>query len=88
MTADSADFIYHCCRCYNYLKSDNIFFNTKLQELTQQVNYICFLEITGKIAPEVSYQEIHEVWTKLEQQKQLLDISNFMKNCEANFEVG
>lgn len=83
---DSSDSGFPCCRCYNALKSDNVRFNTKLQKLTQQVNYICFLEMTGKISPDVSYKEIHEVWTKLEQQKQLLDISNFMKDCETIFQ--
>jgi hypothetical protein len=48
-----------------------------LHELTQQINYICFLEITDKISTEVSYKEIHAVWTQLERQKKLLDRTRF-----------
>lgn len=83
---DSSDSGFPCCPYYNYLKSDNVVFNTKLQKLTQQVNYICFLEMTGQISPDVSYKEIHAVWTKLEQQKKLLDISIFIKHCEATIQ--
>lgn len=84
---DSSDFFYPCCCHHSYLKSDTVVFNTKLQELTQQVNYICFLERTGKISSDVSYKEIHTVWTKLEQQKKLLDLSNFMKDYEETIQL-
>lgn len=84
---NSSDSGFHSCSYHNYLTSDNVVFNTKLQELTQQVNYICFLEMTGKISPDISYKEIHAVWTNMEQQKKLLDISNLIKHCETAIQV-
>jgi hypothetical protein len=51
---------------------EHLAFNANLQEFAQRVSLICGLETNGKIAPEVAYQQIKDLWHQLDRSKQAL----------------
>ncbi len=53
-------------RYYGKFTPANLAFNANLQEFALRVNMICGLETGGKITPHDAYQEIKQLWTKLE----------------------
>lgn len=44
----------------------NLAFNTKLQEFSHRLSYLCALEANGKLSQEESYQAIETLWKQLE----------------------
>lgn len=68
------NFLYPRARYRGDVKPENLVFNANLQEFSQRVNYICGLEINGKLSPEESYEEIQALWNQLKQSKQQLGI--------------
>ena len=71
---DKADFFNPRSRYRGTVKPENLVFNANLQEFSQRVSYICCLETSGKISPEVSYHEIRSLWKPLKQSKRPLGI--------------
>jgi hypothetical protein len=53
---------------------EHLAFNANLQEFANRVTVICALETNGKISPVDAYQQIKELWKKLQESKRnLLD---------------
>jgi len=50
----------------------NLAFDANLQEFTNRISIICALETGGKISPNEAYQQIKELWNKLDQSRQNL----------------
>ena len=71
---DRTDFLYPRSRYYGKVKPENLVFNANLQEFAQQVNYICNLETGGKVAPEVAYSKIKDLWNELKRSKKELGV--------------
>ncbi len=47
-------------------------FNANLQEFTNRISIICALETGGKISSNEAYQQIKELWNKLDTSRQNL----------------
>jgi hypothetical protein len=50
----------------------NLAFNANLQEFTNRSSIICALETGGKISSNEAYQQIKELWIKLDASRQNL----------------
>ena len=50
----------------------NLAFNANLQEFTNRISIICALETGGKISSNEAYQQIKELWNKLDVSRQNL----------------
>jgi hypothetical protein len=50
----------------------NLAFNANLQEFTNRISIICALETGGKISSNEAYQQIKELWIKLDTSRQNL----------------
>jgi hypothetical protein len=50
----------------------NLAFDANLQEFTNRISIICALETGGKISPNEAYQQIKELWNKLDKSKEHL----------------
>jgi hypothetical protein len=50
----------------------NLAFDANLQEFTNRISIICALETGGKISPNEAYQQIKELWKKLDTSRQHL----------------
>ena len=68
------NFLYPRSHYYGQVKPENVVFNANLQEFAQQVNYICNLETAGKMAPEVAYYKIKDLWHELRRSKKELGV--------------
>ncbi len=68
------DFLYPHYPYRGEAKPQKILFNANLQEFAQRVNYICNLETAGKISQEQAYQEIKQLWQKLDQSREGIGI--------------
>lgn len=53
---------------------ENLVFNANLQEFSQRVSYICNLETAGKLSPVEAYEQIKDLWQKVEAAKYELRI--------------
>lgn len=51
---------------------ENLAFDANLQEFTNRISIICALETGGKISPLEAYQQIKELWEKLDQSRKNL----------------
>jgi hypothetical protein len=75
MSQENKDrFLYTRNHYYGRVKPENIVFNANLQEFAQRVGYIVNLETGGKLAPEQAFNQIEELWDKLQSSKQGLMI--------------
>ena len=75
--SDISDFLHPRYPYRGHVSPENLMFNRNLQEFSQKVSYICALETAGKIPPEIAYQQIAELWEKLElSQKNLVGRPN------------
>ncbi len=45
---------------------ENLAFDANLQEFTNRISIICALETGGKISPIEAYQQIKDLWNKLD----------------------
>ena len=50
----------------------NLAFNANLQEFTNRISIICALETGGKISSNEAYQQIKDLWIKLDASRQNL----------------
>lgn len=71
-----ADFFYPRSRYHGQVKPENLVFNANLQEFAHKVGYIANLETAGKLAPDVAYRQIEQLWEALKQSKQHLGIGS------------
>lgn len=55
---------------YEKWKLGNIVFNTKLQELSQEVSYLCDLEIKGKLSSLEVRQQIKIIWKQFKKNQE------------------
>ena len=55
---------------YEKWKLEDIVLNTKLQELSQQVSYLCVLEIKGKLSSQEVHQQIKTLWKQFKQNQE------------------
>lgn len=74
------NFLYPHSRYYGEVKPENLVFNAKLQEFSQQVGYIAALETSGKISPAQAYYQIRDCWKQLKKSKQELGIAKIASN--------
>ena len=51
---------------------ENLAFDANLQEFTNRISIICALETGGRISPLEAYQQIKELWEKLDQSRKNL----------------
>lgn len=68
-------FLYPQSRYNGDVKPQNLVFNANLQEFSQRVGYIANLETNGKLSPQEAYQQIQELWQKLETSYQELGVN-------------
>ena len=50
----------------------NLAFNANMQEFTNRISIICALETGGKISSNEAYQQIKDLWIKLDASRQNL----------------
>jgi hypothetical protein len=51
---------------------ENLAFDANLQEFTNRISIICALETGGKISPIEAYQQIKDLWKKLDRSRKNL----------------
>ena len=51
---------------------ENLAFDANLQEFTNRISIICALETGGRISPLEAYQQIKDLWEKLDQSRKNL----------------
>ncbi|MEM9004674.1 MAG: hypothetical protein AAGE59_14275 [Cyanobacteria bacterium P01_F01_bin.86] len=61
-------------RYYGHFTPQNLAFNANLQEFSMRVTTICGLETGGKITPLEAYQQLRQLWHKLEESRIALGI--------------
>ncbi|MFM7447853.1 MAG: hypothetical protein ACKO24_04555 [Leptolyngbyaceae cyanobacterium] len=67
-------FFYPISRYRGEFTPERLAFNANLQEFAQRVALLCSLETGGKIAPQVAYQQIKDLWRQLKlSKKELID---------------
>jgi hypothetical protein len=71
---DRSDFLNPRSRYHGALNPENLVFNANLQEFAQRVGLICGLQTNGKLSPEESYQQIHQLWKQLKRSKKALGV--------------
>ncbi|MGB3509125.1 MAG: hypothetical protein WBA93_07765 [Microcoleaceae cyanobacterium] len=71
---NKSELLYPRSRYYGKATPGNIDFDAKLQEFSQQVNYISNLQTAGKFSPKVAYLKIEELWQQIENIKKQLDM--------------
>lgn len=76
---DKSNFIYPRSCYYGQVKPENLVFNANLQEFAQQTNFICNLEINGKVSPEEAYNQIKVLWKQLKRTRKELKFNNEQK---------
>lgn len=69
-----SEFLYPRSRYYGQATPENIAFDAKLQEFSQQINYISNLQTAGKISSTVAYLKVEELWEQLEEMRKQLNI--------------
>lgn len=70
---NKSEFLYPRSRYYGKGTPENIAFDAKLQDFSQQVNYISNLQTAGKISSKLAYLKVEELWEQLENTKKQLD---------------
>jgi len=63
-------------RYYGRFTPENLAFNANLQEFAVRVTTICGLETGGKITPSEAYQQIRDLWNRLEESHKNLGIDD------------
>lgn len=53
-----------------------LLFDANLQEFAQKVGYISCLETSGKLPPEIAFQEVEELWEKLKDATESLGLES------------
>ncbi len=84
---DRSDFIYPRSRYHGQWKPENLAFDANLQEFSQKVNYICNLEINGKLPPYEAYKKIKSLWKQLKRSKKQLGIIEPSSGDEENKQI-
>jgi len=51
---------------------ENLAFDANLQEFTNRISIICALETGGRISPLEAYQQIKDLWHKLDESRKNL----------------
>ncbi len=73
---DIHSFLYPRRHYHGQVKPEALVFNANLQEFAQRVSYICNLQTYGKLSPEESYQQIHELFQQLKRSYTALGIGS------------
>lgn len=63
------EFLHPESRYYGDPKPENVVFDAKLQEFASKVDFICCLEIGGKIHTLEAYEQIKTLWQQLDYAK-------------------
>jgi hypothetical protein len=53
-----------------------LLFDANLQEFAQKVGYISCLETSGKLPPDIAFQEVEELWKKLKDATESLGLES------------
>jgi hypothetical protein len=75
------DFLYPRVRYRGDIRPENLVFDANLQEFSQRVSYITNLEVSGKLSPLESYEQIKTLWTQLERTKEQLGVGQNPFGC-------
>lgn len=73
---DRSEFIYPRGRYHGAFSPKNLVFDANLQEFAQRVSLISGLQTNGKLSPEESYQQIHNLWKQLKRSKKELHVGS------------
>lgn len=57
-----------------------LLFDANLQEFAQKVGYISCLETSGKLSPNLAFQEIEALWQQLQETTELLGLEPEQKS--------
>jgi len=73
---DKEKLLYPHTTYHGQVKPENLVFNANLQEFSHKVGYITALQTGGKLAPDVAFKEIKELWEQLKISKKTLNIND------------
>ncbi|MBD2187916.1 DUF7219 family protein [Pseudanabaena mucicola] len=71
-TSDKDSFLNPISSFRGEFSPQNLAFDANLQEFTNRISIICALETGGKISPNEAYQQIKDLWKKLDESKENL----------------
>lgn len=77
---DRSEFLHPRSRYHGSFTPQNLIFDANLQEFAHRVSLISGLQTNGKLSPEESYQQVHELWKQLKRSKKELQIGSKPKN--------
>ncbi len=70
----TSDFLFPRRRFFGHFTPENLMFDANLQEFAQRINFICGLEVNGKLSPQESFHQIESLWQDLKRSKDQLGI--------------
>jgi hypothetical protein len=73
---DRAEFLHPRGRYHGSFTPQNLVFDANLQEFAQRVSLISGLQTNGKLSPEESYEQVHELWKQLKRSRKALHIGS------------
>lgn len=56
--------------------TEALLFDANLQEFAQKIGYISCLETSGKLPPDIAFQEVEELWKKLKDSTESLGLES------------
>jgi len=65
---------------------EEILFEENLREFTLKIEYICGLELNGKISQEDAYRRIRDLWKTLKRSKKNLGIGETNSGSDSEIE--
>lgn len=71
---NKTSFIYAQNRYHGNFTPENLAFNANLQEFAQKLSYISALHTGGKLSSERAYEQVENLWQKLQQSKHAMKI--------------
>lgn len=71
-----SEFIHPRSHYHGSFSPQNLVFDANLQEFSQRVGLISGLQSNGKLTPEESYEQIHQLWKQLKRSKKELHIGS------------
>lgn len=66
LQVDKHDFLYQRRSYHGNFTPEALVFNANLQEFATRVGYISNLQTLGKLSPQDAYQQITELWERLQ----------------------
>lgn len=72
---DLHSFLYPHASDRNDFTPENLVFNANSQEFSQRINYIFYLQTSGKMSTNESFEQIRSLWHQLDRSPEQLKIA-------------